>query len=118
MAGLTATRWAWIGLLILCYLALCVRTAMRMARTGRNFWLWLAISVFFTSIPGTFVLMQDQIRGMSKAPSRRAARRGPDAERIRCDQCGQPLRPADVDHSGGLATCPHCGLPLDEAKHA
>ena len=111
-------HWAWVALLVACYLAICARTAFRLARTGRNFWLWLVISVFLTSIPGTFVLMRDQVRG---APRRRRPRRAggrPEGGQVRCGRCGKPMRPADVDRSGGVAVCPHCGLPVDETELA
>jgi len=81
-----------------------------MARTGRNFWLWLVISVFLTSIPATIVLMYDQMRRLSP---RRVARGG--AAPIRCTHCGGVIEPAEADEPDGVALCPHCHLPIDEA---
>ncbi len=111
-------HWAWAALLVVCYLGICARTAFRMAKAGRNFWLWLVISVFLTSIPGTFVLMREQIRSTPQRRRPRRASRPPEGGQVRCGRCGKPMRAADVDRSGGVAVCPHCGLPVDETDLA
>jgi len=118
MIARSVYHWGWVVLLIACYVAICARTAFRMAKSGRSFWLWLVLSVFLTSIPGTFVLMRDQIRSLP--PRRRGPRGGEGAEarQVRCSRCGGLFRPEDVDRSGGAAVCPHCGLPADETKLA
>jgi len=56
-----------IGLMVLFYLVLCARTAWSMRQSGRSFVLWLAISIFTTSIPATMVLIRDQRRGYNPA---------------------------------------------------
>jgi hypothetical protein len=118
MIARSAYHWVWVALLIACYLAICARTAFRMAKSGRSFWLWLVLSVFLTSIPGTFILMRDQIRNLP--PRRRGPRGGERAEagQVRCSRCGRLFGPEDVDRSGGAAVCPHCGLPVDETELA
>ena len=115
MIAWTSTQRAWlfIGLLLACYLAICTRTAFRMARTGRNFWFWLVVSVLLTSIPATFVLMRDRIRDVSPA---RRRRQGSAAAPGRCVHCGRWIGPAGPDDADGLAVCPHCHLPIDEAN--
>jgi len=115
MAALSTQQTVIIGLLIVCYLAVCLRTALRMARTGRSLWLWLLITVFLTSIPATVVLMREQFRAVGRG--RRGPADEPRHERpFRCRHCRKLVRPADVDHSSGVAACPHCGLALDEAE--
>ncbi|MGB2821263.1 MAG: hypothetical protein WBF17_09805 [Phycisphaerae bacterium] len=111
-------HWTWVALLIVCYLGICTRTAFRMARTGRSFWLWLIISVFLTSIPGTFVLMRDQLRGMPQRRRRPPASRPPEGGPLRCSHCGKLTRPDDLDRSGGVTTCPHCGMTVNETELA
>lgn len=118
MIARSVYHWAWVAALVVCYLAICARTAFRMARSGRSFWLWLVISVFLTSIPGTFVLMRDQVRGAPRRRRPRPASGPPEGGQVRCTRCGKPMRPADVDRSGGVAVCPHCGLPVDETELA
>jgi hypothetical protein len=139
MLSFTTHQWVLVVLLVACYLAICVRTAMRMARTGRSFWKWLVISVLLTSLPASLVLVREQVAAI-RAPRRsaRAGRPAPPPEPadtppdqapideepskedklIRCAQCGKRIRPADVDRTGGLPACPSCHLPIDEEKLA
>ena len=117
MVALTTNEWAFVGLLIACYVAICFRTAFRMARSGRSLWKWLLITIFCTSIPATVILMREQIRRAHPGRRRGDPPAGPpDARPFRCPQCSKLIRPADLDHSGGVAVCPHCGLPVDNTE--
>jgi len=120
MIALTDVQWVMVALLIACYLAICVRTALRMAHTGRSFWKWLSITVFLTSIPATVVLMREQMRHARAArrarPRRHEGPDEPEPDLLRCRHCGKLVRPADLDHTGGLAACPFCRLPVDDAE--
>ena len=70
--GILKQRGAWvIGLILLFYLILCVRTAWAMKRSGRSFLLWLLISICTTSMLATMVLMRDQRRGYNPATLKR-----------------------------------------------
>ena len=115
MISMTSQQWTWVGVLLLCYLAACLHTAFRMAKTGRNFWLWLAVSVFLTSIPATLMLIYDQYRRsfpkIAPKPDRPRRGRGPSTKP--CRHCGHSIAPGEVDRIGGVSECPNCHLPID-----
>lgn len=118
MIALGPYQWTLLVLLGACYLAICLRTAMRMAHTGRNLCKWFIISVFCTSIPAAAVLLREQMRGLRRRPDgRRPAREPPDGPLVRCQQCGKRIRRADLDTIDGIVKCPYCGLPIDEANY-
>ena len=108
MIAMTDYQWVFVGLMIACYLAICFRTAMRMARTGRNLWKWLAITVLLTSIPATVVLLRDQVR---RGPLRRGG------VGARCPECGMRLdEMPPYTHDDGTDRCPHCHAAVHEAS--
>ena len=40
--------------------------ALRMAKTGRSFWLWLAITIPLTGVPAFVVLLRDHMRARAR----------------------------------------------------
>ncbi len=128
MLALSNYQWTILLVMAVCYLFLCVRTALRMKDTGRSFLLWLVVTVCLTSIPATIVLMIDQYRGRfgpwreeddeTDEPDDDAAERRPPKGTRRCPHCGSRFRTEDVDTVGGVPTCPSCGLTLDQAGPA
>jgi len=113
MVALTNYQITLIALMVACYLAICVRMALRMRRAGRNFWLWLAVTICFTGIPAVLVYFHDRMKQLQSPPRRRSRPAASNAT-SRCRHCGRRYRGDEVDDLDGVATCPNCHLPLDE----
>jgi hypothetical protein len=132
---LTSPEWGLVVGCVTFYVATCVRMAYHMARSGRSFWLWLVITIFATSIPGTIVMFRDRSRalarqiptpGGSESPAssgspdiQMSGHRNPDDDAgptVRCGQCGRRLGNAEIDRTGPVPTCPHCHLPIPDDR--
>jgi DNA-directed RNA polymerase subunit RPC12/RpoP len=119
MLAFSDTQWALILAMVASYLVLCIRTAWAMRRSGRSFWLWLAISFFTTSILATMVLFRDQRRGYCPASLADRDEEEPDRpggagdETITCGKCGRKMRPDELRRISGKPKCPHCGRKID-----
>lgn len=117
MIALTHFQWGLVALMGLCYAGICLRMALRMAATGRSLWKWLLITFFCTGVPAAIVLYRDEIaRRMPHGPPGEATGEPLDVELTRCPHCGRLVPPGEPDAPAGLAECPHCHLPIDEAK--
>ena len=119
MVALTSFHWAMVGLLVACYLVICVRMATRMAHTGRNFWKWLAVTFFFTGIPAVIVLRRHgaSLR-RSAGPGQAGGAEPLEPPLRRCPRCRRFLPPAEMDEADGITKCPHCGLPVEDGDVA
>jgi len=117
MVALSSYQWTMVAVMGACYVAICFRTAFRMARSGRSLWKWLAITVFCTSIPAVVVLMREHVRSVRGTRPGAAGREPPAGRTVTCPHCGKPVRPRDLDVADGVTKCPHCGLVLDEATY-
>ncbi len=110
------------------YLVLCGRTAWAMRRSGRSFLMWLAITIFTTSIPATMVMFRDQRRGYCPAdledededeyePAPQAGSDGPgDDDMVTCAKCGRTMQRSQLRRLSGKPKCPHCGSKFSKAK--
>jgi DNA-directed RNA polymerase subunit RPC12/RpoP len=122
MLAFSDTQWALILAMVASYLVLCIRTAWAMRRSGRSFWLWLAISFFTTSILATMVLFRDQRRGYCPASLADRNEEEPDRsggagdETITCGKCGRKMRPGELRRISGKPKCPHCGRKIDKPR--
>ncbi|MCD6303698.1 MAG: hypothetical protein J7M21_01905 [Planctomycetes bacterium] len=122
MLALASHQWILLAVLAAAYLAVCLRTALHMARTRRSFWKWLIVTVLFTSIPASLVLLRQRMRAET-AGRRFGAAGGAEAGKsagtyLLCRQCGRRIAPGEADRTAGLAVCPHCGAVLEEDKLA
>jgi len=129
MLALTNTGWATLAAMAAIYLVLCTRTAWAMKRTGRSFLMWLAITIFTTSIPATMVMFRDQRRGYCPADledddeyddqldaGRPRDADAHDKEMVTCPKCGRTMRRAQLRRLSGKPKCPHCGSKFDKAR--
>ena len=125
---LTGRQWGILALMAAFYMLLCVRTALYMRHTGRNFWKWLAISLLLTSIPASIVAHLDRRRFLS-APRRSA--RGPTRQKgggedeggrdgAAAEDAGEADEAGGAGGSaqggGGAITCSRCGRRVDTAE--
>lgn len=125
MLAFNETQWALLIAMVGFYLVLCTRTAWAMRRSGRSFFLWLAITIFTTSIPATMVMFHDRRRGYCPAdledeeedePAPQPSPDGHGDEMVTCPKCGRTMRRSQLRRLSGKPKCPHCGSKFDKAR--
>ena len=83
-------------------------TAVGMRSGGRRFWVWFAVSLFCSVIPGTIVAHVDCLRALRR---QRTAAAG---DGRRCRHCGRLLPETGLERAGAQAICPTCGMVVEE----
>ncbi len=119
MLALTNMQWGLTCLLAILYLFTCARVAAAMKQAGRNPLAWFFITLCLTAVPATIVLWIDRYRSLKSPRESRAERepRKPPGPR-RCPHC-QAVIPGELPAGpDGTATCPDCGLTIDEVHLA
>jgi len=111
------TKWAFLTAAAVLYLIMTVRVAGQMARIGRSPVRWFFISLFFTAIPSSIVLLHHRFAWLTDkdAPPPDVASNPPIET---CPHCGELVDPDVAPGPSGVKTCPHCRQVVDEAHLA
>ena len=136
-----AIPWSWplVVSLAVVWVVVALHAALAMRRFRRRWWVWFALSVFLTVIPAVVCSYVEYFRELrrrrraSEAGSRRPQRDAPGRDSVqpgarRCRHCAALLTGAADDAASpasqaapdkppepaGRATCPHCGMAVED----
>ena len=137
-----AIPWSWplVVSLAVVWVVVALHAALAMRRFRRRWWVWFVLSVFLTVIPAVVCSYVEYFRELRRrrrafeAGSRRPRRDAPGRDSVqpgaarRCRHCGALLTGAADDAASpasqaapdkppepaGRATCPHCGMAVED----